>query len=244
MHLITKTKNSNVFVYNAKKKNARVIKCVDKRLKRAAENEIRMIRYLKHSPHVIDLDFVYEDEQNINLVLEHCSQGSLYDGYGTLLPEDRLRTVITSFLLCIVECHKHMIIHGDVKLSNFVVDKNDNVKLIDFGCASIVNTPDESSECNQGTYFFAAPENMRSIKYLQSDMWSLGVCAYVLAVGRHPYYGVDIWKQIWKGKMDTKNQYWRRLSYDCQDFMIKLLQTEACDRMSSYDALQHPFIRQ
>lgn len=236
MRLLRKSCYSSVYVW----KDTKVIKRVDKHYKKECMNEINILRRLENSPHVVNLDFVYEDNKNVYMVLEYCKQGCMYDN-NTILTENRLRQVVTSFLLCILECHKHMIIHGDIKLTNFVVDEKYNTKLIDFGCSDIVRTPYDSVECKQATWYFAAPENMGSLKYLYSDMWSLGVCAYVLATGKHPFqYGTRI--SIWNIKMDTENKHWKQLSSDCQDFISRLLQFEPYDRMSSYDALCHPWI--
>jgi len=236
MKMISKTMNSNVYVWN----NEKVIKRVNKANEVEARNEIRILRILKQSPYVVDLDFTYENEHNVYMVLEYCKHGCMYDNH-TILRESRLKQVLTSMLLCIMECHKNNIIHGDIKLTNFVVDSKQNTKLIDFGCSTRVASISEESECKQATWYYAAPENMQSKKYMQSDMWSLGVCAYVMATGKHPYeYEKKI--NIWNVKMDSENKYWKRLSTDCQDFIIRLLEFEYTSRMNCVDALYHPFI--
>lgn len=236
MRLLRKSCYSSVYVW----KDTKVIKRVDKRYKKECMNEINILRRLENSPYVVDMDFVYEDNKNVYMVLEYCKHGCMYDN-NTILKEDRLRQVITSLLMCILECHKHMIIHGDIKLTNFVVDEKNTTKLIDFGCSAIVKTPYDAVECKEATWYFAAPENMRSVKYLYSDMWCLGICAYALATGKHPFqHNTSI--NIWNIKMDIENKYWKQLSSDCQDFITRLLQFEPYDRMSSYDALCHPWI--
>ena len=213
---------------------------MNKRNEVQAKNEIRLLKVLRHSPYVVDLDFTYENEHNVYMVLEHCKGGCMYDN-NTILKESRLKQVTTAMLLCIMECHKNNIIHGDIKLTNFVVDSKQNTKLIDFGCSVLVGNSDEEVECKQATWYYAAPENMQSKRYMQSDMWSLGVCAYVLATGKHPYeYEKKI--NIWNVKMDTENKYWKQLSADCQDFIIRLLDFEVYSRMNCVDAFYHPFI--
>jgi serine/threonine protein kinase len=210
---------------------------VNKQNQGAARNEIKLLTLLKDSPYVVNIDFTYENEHNIYMVLEYCKHGCMYDNH-TILREKRLRQVLTSMLMCILECHKYNILHGDIKFTNFVVDSNLNTKLIDFGCSKMVN---DVLDCQQATWFYAAPENMQSTKYMQSDMWSLGVCAYVMATGKHPFeYGGKI--NIWNIKMDTKNKYWMQLSMDCQDFIKRLLEFDYKLRMTSLDAMYHPFI--
>jgi serine/threonine protein kinase len=233
MDLISRTVYSNVYVWN----NEKVIKRVNKRNGVEARNEIRLLRVLRHSPYVVDLDFTYENEHNVYMVLEHCKYGCMYDNY-TILKENRLKQATTAMLLCIMECHKNNIIHGDIKLTNFVVDSKQNTKLIDFGCSVMVRSIAEEAECKQATWYYAAPENMRSKRYIQSDMWSLGVCVYVMATGKHPYE----YENKWNVKMDTENRYWKQLSADCQDFIKRLLEFEYTSRMNCVDAFYHPFI--
>lgn len=247
MNLLNKTVYSTVFVHRGESK---VVKQVKKALYVEARNEIKLLRKMKHSPYVVDIDFTYENEESIYMVMEYCKHGCMYDSH-TILKEHRLRQVITAMLMCIYDCHKNMIIHGDIKLTNFVVDSRMNTKLIDFGCSAEVANVNESFECNQATWYYAAPENMKSIKYMQSDMWGLGVCAYVLATGQHPYQngkGINIWSAQRFGTafnmtaFNIENKYWNNLSTDCQDFITRLLEFEHTSRMSSDDAIYHPFI--
>jgi serine/threonine protein kinase len=111
MKLLSKTLYSNVYNWE----NQRVIKMVNKKNQVAAKNEIKLLTLLKDSPYVVNIDFTYENEHNIYMVLEYCKHGCMYDNH-TILKENRLRQVLTSMLMCILECHKYKILHGDINL--------------------------------------------------------------------------------------------------------------------------------
>jgi calcium/calmodulin-dependent protein kinase I len=237
---------SRVYIYKPPKPHSpQVIKTVKKPFIQDGMNEVKMLRYLQNSPYVVNLEFTYliedknhHDSKTINIVLEYCENGCMYDNH-TMLLESQVKKAVKSFLMCILECHKHMIIHGDIKLSNFVVDKAFNTKLIDFGCSRFVKTCYEAVESSQATWFYAAPETMRSLKYMQSDMWSLGICAYYLIAGMHPFENPD---NFWKGIINTDNKQFLNLSPDGKDFILSLLKIDPFERLTSFEAINHPFL--
>ena len=71
---------------------------------------------------------------------------------------------------------------ADVKPENIMcqTSKSTNVKLIDFGLATKLN-PNELVKISTGTAEFAAPEIVeREPVGFYTDMWAVGVLAYVL----------------------------------------------------------------
>lgn len=59
-------------------------------------------------------------------------------------------------------CHRHQILHGDVKMENFLLDidietNKITLKLSDFGLSKRIR-PGELRKCCQGTFVTMAPE--------------------------------------------------------------------------------------
>lgn len=50
------------------------------------------------------------------------------------------------------------IMHRDLKLSNILIDDNNSVKIIDFGCAVQLNSADEERQTMCGTPNYVSPE--------------------------------------------------------------------------------------
>lgn len=93
--------------------------------------------------------------------------------------------------------HGRGIIHRDIKPENiFLVQEEPLVaKLLDFGIAKQTDVPAISAVTVTGmmigTPHFMSPEQLLEPKSLdfRTDLWSLGVCAYVAMTGKRPFKG-------------------------------------------------------
>lgn len=69
-----------------------------------------------------------------------------------------------------------------------------NIQVSDFGFACSVKDKGNMLTTHCGSYAYAAPEVLGSKPYngIYSDIWSLGVIAYAMTVGRLPFNDSDI----------------------------------------------------
>ncbi|HEU5135725.1 MAG TPA: protein kinase [Steroidobacteraceae bacterium] len=90
--------------------------------------------------------------------------------------------------------HSHLIVHRDLKPSNILVTDSGEVKLLDFGVATLLEA--ESAAARDLTRLtgrvytpeFAAPEQLRGETITTAtDVYSLGVILYVLLTGQRPH---------------------------------------------------------
>lgn len=98
-----------------------------------------------------------------------------------------------AYALC--HLHTHGVIHRDLKPENILVDEKGQIKVIDFGIAQLIDPLEiEKSHENWGkkrlvgTPIYMSPEqreNPENVSY-PSDIYSLGIVAYELILGKLP----------------------------------------------------------
>ena len=184
-------KNENLGNYLAIKKIEKVGSKID------IKTEQKILTELNH-PSIVKIFDVAEDNRNIYLIEEYidgCTLGDvLYkqDKYGrkvglTAIDEEVVIEWAKQIAEALNYLHTrtpHPIIYRDLKLGNIMLDSNGKIKIIDFGIAK-ADTKDNSNDNNNGlTYLFAAPEQKQSgIANVKTDIYSLGVVLYILALG-------------------------------------------------------------
>ncbi|OBS72177.1 hypothetical protein A6R68_13246 [Neotoma lepida] len=154
------------------------------------DNEVSVMQSLDY-PYIIKLFHVVEMTETIYLVMEHASQGELYDRILKLgaLEESEAKRFFTQILYAVKYCHEHLIVHRDIKADNILIDCRGNAKLADFGLAAKVS-PDERLKGFYGTLPYCAPELFGKEAYdgRPTDIWSLGVLLFFMVAGHLPFW--------------------------------------------------------
>lgn len=88
--------------------------------------------------------------------------------------------------------HRKEILHRDLKPENILIDRAGTIKIVDFGSARVAGVEEAPVVIERptlvGTEGYTAPEYHRGeTPTTRSDIYSLGVIAYELLVGRLPY---------------------------------------------------------
>jgi myosin-light-chain kinase len=120
-----------------------------------------------------------------SLFLTSVEGGELFDRVledKFLLTEKACAIFMRQICEAMAYIHGKNIIHLDLKPENILclTESGNRIKIIDFGLAREYD-PDKKLQVLFGTPEFVAPEvvNFDSIRYA-TDMWSVGVIAYVL----------------------------------------------------------------
>ena len=143
--------------------------------------EAQLLASLQH-PNVIT---IYDVVRPRGWLILELMRGSLQKGIEKgPIDLDFLREILTDSLHALDFLHKNGIVHGDIKPSNLLLDKEGRVKLGDFGLAR--RATDEHGSLLKGTTKYMAPE-LISDQFgpvgPASDLYSLGFTAYELMCG-------------------------------------------------------------
>lgn len=134
-------------------------------------------------------------------------------------------------------------VHRDLKLENILLDKNENVKLCDFGFTREYEGKTSYLQTFCGTVCYSAPEMLRGERYAgeKVDVWSLGIILYALLAGELPFDEDD--DTSTKVKILTcEPRYPSQIPDDAKGLIQSLLSKRPLIRPTLTDILAHPFL--
>lgn len=149
-----------------------------------------ILKRLVHHPNIVQLIEVVKDSGKFVLIQEYADgptlQKLLEKGLSPLDKENFFLQLVSA----ISYAHKHKILHRDIKPENIIINKNNQVKLLDFGIARDLSwqPPGGGSE---GTVNFMPPEQFDGKSCIASDVWPLGVIFYLFATNALPYFQLN-----------------------------------------------------
>lgn len=100
--------------------------------------EVQIMHHLTGHPHIVELKEVFEDRHYVNLIMELCAGGELFDRiiakghYSECTAASLCRQIVT----VVHNCHSMGVMHRDLKPENFLfssTDENSPLKATDFG---------------------------------------------------------------------------------------------------------------
>lgn len=212
--------------------------------------EIDIMNQLHH-PKLINLHDAFEDDDEMVLIYEFLSGGELFEritAEGYTMSEAEVINYMRQICEAVKHMHEKNIIHLDVKPENIMcMTKNSTtVKLIDFGLATKLD-PNELVKISTGTAEFAAPEIVeREPVGFYTDMWAVGVLAYVLLSGLSPFAGendIETLKNVKACDWDFDEEAFANVSEEGKDFIRCLLTKNKEKRLTAHECLLHPWLQ-
>lgn len=214
--------------------------------------EMAILKTLDH-PNIIKIQDVFFGKRSVYIVTDLCRGGELFEllnsgkNQGFVFREDRASKLMRDMFSAVNYLHENGIVHRDLKLENFLFeDHNSNspLILIDFGLSRHFNKQERLTQ-KVGSCYYTAPEVLNGNYDHRCDVWSLGVLCYMLLSGSPPFFGKsveDVYNSILNKEASFTDKKFKLLSNSCMDFMKRLLVRDVRYRMTTTDALKHPFI--
>nr|XP_061796991.1 serine/threonine-protein kinase TAO1-like isoform X6 [Nerophis lumbriciformis] len=207
--------------------------------------EVKFLRRIKH-PNSIEYKGCYLREHTAWLVMEYClgSASDLLEVHKKPLQEVEIAAITHGALQGLAYLHSHKMIHRDIKAGNILLTEPGQVKLADFGSASIA-CPANSFV---GTPYWMAPEVILAMDEGQYDgkvdIWSLGITCIELAERKPPLFNMNAMSALYH---IAQNESPMLQSSDWTDyfrnFVDSCLQKSPQDRPNSEELLKHAFVQ-
>ena len=122
-----------------------------------------------------------------------------------------------------------------------------DLKLIDFGCSKIFSVKKNNfNDENIGTITYSSPEVLKNNYTEKCDIWSCGVIMYLLLTGELPFNGIteeQIKNKILRGRFCFYNRLFKNISLEAKDLIRQCFIYDPNKRISSKEALNHPFFK-
>ena len=208
-------------------------------------SEIKIHRSLHHN-NIVRFEHFFEDMDNVYILLELCTNQTLNElmKRRKRLTEIEAQCYLLQTISALKYLHAHRIIHRDIKLGNLFLNEKMEIKLGDFGLASKLEFDGERKRTICGTPNYIAPEIIdgRQGHSYEVDVWSLGVLAYTLLVGKPPFETNDVKTTYRRIKMNSYSfPEHVTLSQEAKSLISRMLTTDPLSRPSLDEICEHPF---
>jgi eukaryotic-like serine/threonine-protein kinase len=158
-------------------------------------NEAQTAGLLKH-PNITAIYDAGVDSDCYYIVMEYVHGGDTLDRYtevDDLLPINVITSVLYQCAMALDYAHKKGVVHRDIKPRNILLTEDREAKIGDFGVAVAPSRHAGNSPEHAGSPLYMSPEHVRREDVVAaSDLFALGVVAYELLTGKHPFHAENI----------------------------------------------------
>ncbi|CAG7838028.1 unnamed protein product [Allacma fusca] len=180
------------------------------------QNELYLLQLLEGEPGIMKHYGMFRDNvdgQNNNCYSRICSVVDCYvphdfsPAYRSLtnlyfymkevkrISEEEAIRLFIQCLAILVRVHEMHIVHRDLTMSNYVLDKRTGqIQLVNFGMGSLLTHEKELVPIQPGSPLYFSPEIIKGRPHLgkPADMWAMGVIFYGMLYSEFPFYACDL----------------------------------------------------
>ncbi len=171
-------------------------------------NEVLVARRLIH-PAIVRTFTFESDQQHAYIVMEYVEGATLRERLTNSHPRGMSpeRGVAIALDIAIAMHHSHIsgVIHRDLKPDNVMLSVTNEVKVSDFGLASLMRAQGQHTRSGQllGTPYYMAPEQFRGETLdARADIYAFGILLYELLFGVVPFNDVSLYALAKKHERD------------------------------------------
>jgi serine/threonine protein kinase len=203
----------------------------------------RELNFLKqmHHPFIAEFYEFLEDDQTYYYVMEFAPRDSLLNHMmkNGPLSEVQARHYFSQLISVLEYMHTELhVCHRDVKPENLVLDRHNNVRVIDFGLSNQFTATNPQLRTACGSPPYAPPEMIKRQPYTQAaDIWSSGILLYAMVTATLPFDDDDV-SVLFKKIVTQEIVYPTFLSPDLVNLLQRMLMKNPADRIT-LDGIKH-----
>lgn len=223
--------------------------------------EVSLHSHIGQHPNVIEWFATGEDHVWRWIAMEYAAGGDLFDKIeaDVGVTEDIAQVYFYQLISGVSFMHSKGVAHRDLKPENILMSDNGNLKLADFGMATMFEYKNQRklSTTMCGSPPYVAPEVLACGRVHRSsgevskysaelvDIWSCGVILFVLLVGNTPWD--EPTSQSWefqeykKTNGRSSDSLWERIPADALSLLRGMMNIEPKKRFSFAQIRQHPW---
>lgn len=211
-------------------------------------SEIKIHKSMSH-PNIVEFIDCFEDDLNVYILLEICPHQSLMELLKTrkLLTEAEARFFMVQIIGAVKYLHRRKVVHRDLKLGNIFFDPYMNLKIGDFGLATIINSSHPRRYTICGTPNYIAPEVLGGKEVghgFEVDIWAIGIMLYAMLFGKPPFQAKDV--QIIYERIKTNDYKFPPdsvVSLEARQLIRDMLSTDPSQRPSLDTVLEYDWFK-
>merc|ERR1719160_105376 len=222
---------------------------MDKKQRRDAINEVRVLSCLKH-PYIVSYRESFSENSTLAIVMDYADGGDLYQRIsrtrkaGQSIPERQIVRWFTEASLALKYMHDKHVLHRDLKSQNLFLTSSDRLRVGDFGISKVLESTAAFAKTAIGTPYYLSPEICQEKQYsFPSDMWALGCVLYEMAALKVPFDAQNLQalvQKIVRGPMPPlPPHYTQELRALCGDCLAR----EQNSRPTATDIIQRRYIQ-
>lgn len=219
--------------------------------------EVSLHSHIGQHPNVIEWFATGEDDVWRWIAMEFAEGGDLFDKIeaDVGVSEDIAHLYFLQLVSGVSYMHSKGVAHRDLKPENILMSDNGDLKLADFGMATMFEYKGQrkvsSTMCGSPPYI--APEvlqcgkSSKANKYSPDlvDIWSCGVILFVLLVGNTPWDEPTStsweYQEYLKNNGRSSDNLWKRLPANAVSLLRGMMSVDPSKRFSFAQIRQHPW---
>lgn len=213
------------------------------------KKEIATLNLAKHTNYLL-LHESFESPEELVMIYDFISGSDIFERLNTAefeLNEREIVNYIRQTCSALEFLHAQSYGHFDIRPENIIYTTrtSSNVKIIELGQSRRL-TPGDQIKIQYTTAEYAAPEiHQCDMVSSVTDMWAVGVVAYVLLSGLNPFTAEtnqQMIDNISSAAYSYDDESFKQVSVESLDFTDRLITKERKHRMTAAEALAHPWL--